>query len=233
MNEKFASSSNPTMGASDQGNWESRYIKSRWSATSRTWEDGIEDWRVVGSNPFEHSEYDNIVETHNIEHLHIIEFPSKRLDIGKTGLHRLDINTYVILEADRGEDCGIVKGYTSRGRYNDLIRNNKNTCDDLKIKTIYRIADPVDLLELDKIQKMNSEALVRCNNHVRDKNLKMEVLNCEYQFDLKKITFFYRSDERIDFRELVKDLYKVFKTRIWMCSIDKSKDKLLNDLIGS
>ncbi|KAI5175254.1 hypothetical protein PAEPH01_2123 [Pancytospora epiphaga] len=75
------------------------------------------------------------------------------------------------------------------------------------------------------------EALAQCRNYVSMKGLRMEILDCEYQFDLNKITFFYRSEGRVDFRDLVKDLYKVFKTRIWMWSVDKTCDKALGQIL--
>lgn len=212
-------------------NWSSRFISSLWSETSETWEDGHEDWRIVGSNPFKRrleceepcADADHI--------LYIIEFTSKRLDIAAMGSLRVEKNSHVILEADRGEDCGLVKGYTSRELYYELLRKHKSMEGDFKLKKIYRVATEQDLGLLVERKRMVQDALAQCRSHVQNKNLKMEILDCEYQFDLNKITFFYRSNERIDFRELVKDLYKVFKTRIWMCSVEKSRDKLLNDLI--
>ena len=44
----------------------------------------------------------------------------------------------------------------------------------------------------------------------------MHVLDAEYQFDRHKLTFFFEADGRIDFRELVRDLFSIYKTRIWM-----------------
>lgn len=212
--------------------WSSRFLSSLWSETDRTWDDNKGDWRIVGSNPFldrEEGETGIISK----EYLHVIEFPSLRLDIGYNIDNKIKINAYVILEADRGEDCGKIKGYTTRKQYDELLQKHKGGgYEDFKLKKIYREAGAKDLNKLEEIQQMNKEALRQCYNHLQYKKLNMEVLNCEYQFDLKKITFFYKSEERIDFRELVKELYKIFKTRIWMCSIEKSKDKLLRELIS-
>lgn len=49
----------------------------------------------------------------------------------------------------------------------------------------------------------------------------MEVIDAEYQHDKKRLTFYFVAESRVDFRDLVKDLFKIFKTRIWMCSMDK------------
>ena len=49
----------------------------------------------------------------------------------------------------------------------------------------------------------------------------MNILDSEYQFDRHKLTFFFEADGRIDFRELVRDLFSIYKTRIWMQQVDK------------
>jgi hypothetical protein len=50
----------------------------------------------------------------------------------------------------------------------------------------------------------------------------MHVVDAEYQFDRHKLTFFFEADTRIDFRELVRDLFSIYKTRIWMQQLDKN-----------
>lgn len=56
------------------------------------------------------------------------------------------------------------------------------------------------------------------------------ILNCEYQFDQKKLIYYYNSNKRLDFRNLIKELFKIYKTRIWLCAVptitnDELKDK--------
>lgn len=211
-------------------NWSSRYINSLWSETDRTWDDPREDWRIVGSNPFPNRQEVDLASLDSEDYLHIVEFPSKRLDIAFLKSHKIEVSSYVIIEADRGEDCGIVRGHVTKQNYMELLQRNKGAIGDLRLKKIYRLADWKDLCLLEELQRMNKKALEKCNTHSSLKKLNMEIIDCEYQFDKKKITFFYRSDERIDFRELVKDLYKIFKTRIWMCSIDRTKDRILSNL---
>lgn len=50
-------------------------------------------------------------------------------------------------------------------------------------------------------------------------DLPMEVCDAEWQWDRRKLTFYYTSDARVDFRELVRELFRVYKTRVWMCVI--------------
>lgn len=210
--------------------WYPCTMNSLWSETTQEWEDDVEDWRAVGTNPFERRLLSEESHCEN-ETLYIIKFTSSRLDIAySTSLEKISLARHVILEADRGEDCGTVIGYTTKDAFKELIRKNKPLEEYFKIKKIYRIAAEKDLKLLKERGDLVKTALGECRNHVHEKGLVMEIRDCEYQFDMNKITFFYKSDERIDFRELVKELYKVFKTRIWMCSVDKSFDKLLLEI---
>lgn len=56
------------------------------------------------------------------------------------------------------------------------------------------------------------------------KQLNIKILNAEFQFDRKKLTFYYVCEERNDFRELIKELFKFYKTRIWLCAIPNNLD---------
>lgn len=207
-------------------------MNSLWSETNETWEDNHEDWRIVGTNPFNRRAVCEKPKAEEDFLLYIVEFPSKRLDIGyDISDKKIQKDVHVILEADRGEDCGVIKGYTTRDRWEEFLRKHKNVENDFKLKRIYRVASEEDLRVNQERKEMVVFAIKECKRHVEEMNLKMTVLDCEYQFDLNKVTFFYKSEERIDFRELVKDLYKVFKTRIWMCSVDKSVDRMLIEVL--
>jgi len=54
----------------------------------------------------------------------------------------------------------------------------------------------------------------------------MIILDAEYQFDRHKLTFFFEAETRVDFRELVRDLFSIYKTRIWMQHLDSNRAKL-------
>lgn len=211
--------------------WASRFMDSLWTETTETWEDKHEDWRAVGSNPFKRRLESSKCDETKDQLLCIIEFPSKRLDIAIGDEFKLVKESYVILEADRGEDCGMIRGFTTRTEFEELLRK-QGSAQSFRIKQIYRMATDKDLIQLASHRTLVSNALAQCKKHVETLKLPMEILNCEYQFDLNKITFFYKSAERIDFRDLVKDLYKIFKTRIWMCAIEKCKDRFLCGLIN-
>lgn len=72
---------------------------------------------------------------------------------------------------------------------------------------------------------VEEESLLKiCRHKVKQRSLPMTVIDAEYQFDRHKLTFFFEAAGRIDFRELVRDLFSIYKTRIWMQQIDKEKD---------
>jgi hypothetical protein len=57
---------------------------------------------------------------------------------------------------------------------------------------------------------------------ITERGLPMKILDAEYQFDRHKLTFFFEADKRIDFRDLVSELFSQYKTRIWMQQVDTS-----------
>ncbi|KAF9760940.1 hypothetical protein NGRA_2950 [Nosema granulosis] len=221
-------------------NWSSPFFNSLWSDTNETWKEPLEDWRIVGTNPFRRrskSINDCGLEVKKTpgtttESLYVVEFGSKRLDLAYIDFnHLITTNTYVILEADRGEDCGRIIGTASKEDFDRLVRKHENIIHEVNPKRIHRMATEEDFRTLEKKKEMERNALEFCAAKCREKNLHMKVVDCEYQWDLNKITFYFDSDDRIDFRELVKELYKIYKTRIWMCSIEKSKNRHLRELV--
>ncbi|MGN9018912.1 PSP1 domain-containing protein [Lachnospiraceae bacterium HCP1S3_C3] len=112
---------------------------------------------------------------------------------------------HVIVETARGVEYGrVVLG--SRDVEEDKIVQ--------PLKSIIRVATPED----DEIDAKNREkekkAAVICAEKIRKHGLEMKLIDTEYTFDNNKVLFYFTADGRIDFRELVKDLASVFKTRI-------------------
>ena len=83
-------------------------------------------------------------------------------------------------------------------------------------KDVLRLATVDECRQL--IEKFEDEA--RCLETIREKvllrRLPMSIIDCEYQFDHHKLVFFFTADKRVDFRDLVSDLFSLYKTRIWM-----------------
>ena len=94
------------------------------------------------------------------------------------------------------------------------------------MKKVMRIASEEDLRHAEENRKKEREAFASCLQKIRDHNLEMKLIDVEYTFDNNKILFYFTADGRVDFRELVKDLAAVFKTRIELRQIgvrDESK----------
>ncbi|WUR04863.1 PSP1 domain-containing protein [Vairimorpha necatrix] len=218
-------------------NWSSPFFNSLWSDTNETFDKPQEDWRIVGTNPFKRrskSVSDVVVQNtfKPSDIFYIIEFRSKRLDLAYFNPSQAyEINSYVIIEADRGEDCGMILGTTSKIEFDKLLLKHENIINEISVKQIYRQATKEDLEVFSHKKMLEEQALSLCMSKVIEKGLRMVIVDCEYQWDLKKIIFYYNSKDRIDFRELVNELWKIYEKRIWMCSIEKSKNKLLRELI--
>ena len=82
------------------------------------------------------------------------------------------------------------------------------------LKKIIRVATPKDLKHQEENQKKEKEAFKICEEKIKKYKLDMHLIEVEYKFDNSKILFYFTADGRIDFRELVKDLAAVFRTRI-------------------
>jgi hypothetical protein len=136
--------------------------------------------------------------------------------------------SYVVVDGDRGTDCGFVVQCAVRnpdGTFGQTESIDSTPMDPFRVKSepgrIHRLAtdDEVALLH-GEIARMERFALARCRERVKQMNLEMEIVDCEFQFDKKKVTFFFDSQESIDFRELNKDLFRTFGARIWLENIN-------------
>jgi cell fate regulator YaaT (PSP1 superfamily) len=163
--------------------------------------------------------------------LYIVEFKAGRSDLfyaADTLGGVVKKGDLVIVEADRGKDLGKVVNDSitpvqvqqlqqqQAELLPDIHRGNK----ELHPKRIYRLAQPGEVAMLVTKSQDELKALQVCQTKVRQKKLPMEVVDAEYQWDRRKLTFYFVADRRIDFRELVRELFKIYKTRIWMCAVN-------------
>lgn len=114
-------------------------------------------------------------------------------------------NDSVIVETAMGEEIGNVV-VPKR----EIEESKLNT----PLKKVVRIATKEDMESLKKFKSKEPEALKICKDKIKKYKLEMNLIDVEYKFDGSKILFYFTADGRIDFRELVKDLASVFKTRI-------------------
>ncbi|RIA97684.1 PSP1 C-terminal conserved region-domain-containing protein [Glomus cerebriforme] len=139
----------------------------------------------------------------------------------------------VIVEADRGKDLGKVTNDSIMPHQVQLLQQQQaDTMNDghrmskeIHPKRIYRLAQPAEITMLVTKSQDEAKAMLVCQTKVRQKKLPMEVVDAEYQWDRRKLTFYFIAERRIDFRELVRDLFKIYKTRIWMCAVNPMINK--------
>ncbi|KAI0479283.1 hypothetical protein GGR56DRAFT_665089 [Xylariaceae sp. FL0804] len=91
---------------------------------------------------------------------------------------------------------------------------------ELKPKLIKRLAQSHEIHSLRDKEGNEAKAKRMCMQKVKEHGLNMEILDAEFQMDWKKLTFYYFADAYINFNSLVTDLFKIYKTRIWMSAIN-------------
>lgn len=112
---------------------------------------------------------------------------------------------YVIVEADRGLDYGQVLSETEVILDSDVEE---------PLRKIIRKSNPWDMHQVEKNKNKIKEVMVTCSKKVQERHLPMKLIDAEFSFDRSKIIFYFTAEGRVDFRDLVKDLANVFKTRI-------------------
>ena len=107
---------------------------------------------------------------------------------------------------------------TARGiEYGSVVADAREVTDDQVVqplKPVLRIANADDNARAQRNKEKEKEAFRICLEKIRKHKLEMKLIDTEYTFDNNKVLFYFTADGRIDFRELVKDLASVFKTRI-------------------
>ena len=132
---------------------------------------------------------------------------------------KLNKGDRAIVETIRGLECG------------EVAQANKDVNDDeivKPLKPIVRVATAEDLKVVERNKKKEKEAFDICLKKIALHGLDMKLIDVEYTFDSSKVIFYFTSDGRVDFRELVKDLASVFRIRIELRQIgvrDESKMK--------
>ncbi|MBR5010972.1 MAG: stage 0 sporulation protein, partial [Clostridia bacterium] len=112
---------------------------------------------------------------------------------------------WCIVETARGKECGeVVQG-------NREVEDNEVVS---PLKPVIRIADSADIKKMQTLSQKESRAFEICEKKIEKLGIDMTLVEVEYTFDESKILFYFTADNRVDFRELVKELATVFKTRI-------------------
>ena len=118
---------------------------------------------------------------------------------------KIEKGSYVVVETSMGKEFGEV-----------AIANRTIPDEKLEkpLKKIIRVATNKDKKQNEENRKKEQEALKICQEKVKEHKLDMILTDVEYKFDRSKLLFFFTAEGRIDFRDLVKDLAAIFKTRI-------------------
>ena len=135
-----------------------------------------------------------------------------------------DIRTgdYVIVETARGIECGeVVQG----------VKEIADAAVPKALKPITRMADSVDVRRMRQNREDEKRAYRTCQDCIARHGLEMKLVEAEYTLDRSKIMFYFTADGRVDFRELVKDLASVFRTRIELRQIGvRDETKMLGGI---
>ena len=133
--------------------------------------------------------------------------------------HKVSKGDHVIVETVRGVECG------------EIAMDNREVDDEelvKPLKPIIRVATDEDMAIVEKNRAKEKDAFDICLKKIETHKLDMKLIDVEYTFDGSKVLFYFTSDGRVDFRELVKDLASVFRVRIELRQIgvrDESKMK--------
>lgn len=112
---------------------------------------------------------------------------------------------YVIVETARGIEFGHVVVGPKLVKEDEIVQ---------PLKKVLRVASIDDIEKNNKNQEDEKKAFSTCMEKIAEHNLDMKLIDVEYTFDNNKVIFYFTADGRVDFRDLVKDLAAVFKTRI-------------------
>lgn len=129
----------------------------------------------------------------------------------------------VIVETARGVEYGRVVSGPKEVKEKDVVQ---------PLKPVLRIATEQDRRTVEKNHQKEKEAFKICQEKIRRHGLEMKLIDAEYTFDNNKVLFYFTADGRIDFRELVKDLAAVFRTRIELRQIGVRDETKIRGGIG-
>ena len=129
---------------------------------------------------------------------------------------------HVIVETARGIEYGTVVGNPKEIEEEKVVQ---------PLKPVLRIATKRDMEQEAANKQKEKDAFKICLEKIKKHNLEMKLIDAEYTFDNNKVLFYFTADGRIDFRELVKDLASVFKTRIELRQIGvRDETKILGGI---
>lgn len=161
-----------------------------------------------------------------------VRFKNSRKDFYRNDKNlTLYVGDVVVVDVSPGYDTGVVSivGELARIQVNKKAPNLKS----LEIKKILRIASQEDINKWAKARELEKEVMYQARTLALNLSLEMKISDVEYQGDLNKATFYYTADQRVDFRQLIKDMADKFKIRIEMRQIGARQEASRLGGIGS
>ncbi len=139
------------------------------------------------------------------------------------GKLQIERGNYVIVETARGVEYGWVVTGPKEVKDEEVVQ---------PLKSVIRIATEQDRRTVEKNKEKEKEAFQICQEKIQKHKLEMKLIDAEYTFDNNKVLFYFTADGRIDFRDLVKDLASVFRTRIELRQIGVRDETKIRGGIG-
>lgn len=171
------------------------------------------------------NDQENIAERESTQEVEIIGVkfkPSGKVYYFSAANHKATTDDSVIVETARGLEIGAVSIPNKMIKQSEIVS---------PLRSVVRIATPDDLKHAEENKVKEAEAFEICKAKIADHKLDMNLVEVEYTFDNTKLLFYFTSDGRVDFRDLVKDLASVFRTRIELRQIGiRDEAKLLGGL---
>lgn len=138
------------------------------------------------------------------------------------GTTKANVQDCVIVETARGIELGFVAVPNKMVPASDIVP---------PLRPVLRAASPEDKNHAEENRRREAEAFEICRQKIADHKLEMNLVEAEYTFDNSKLLFYFTADGRVDFRDLVKDLASVFRTRIELRQIGiRDEAKMLGGL---
>ncbi|MES2588873.1 MAG: regulatory iron-sulfur-containing complex subunit RicT [Bacteroidota bacterium] len=183
---------------------------------------GVFDWLGNMKLPSGQAPYD-IVE---------VRFKNSRKEFYRNDKNlSLQVGDVIVVDVSPGYDVGVVSivGELARIQVNKKSPNLKP----LETKKILRIANQADIDKWAKARELEKEVMFQSRTLALNLKLQMKISDVEYQGDLSKAAFYYTADQRVDFRQLIKDMADKFKVRVEMRQIGSRQEASRLGGIGS
>lgn len=160
-----------------------------------------------------------------------VRFKGNRKDYFAADAEFIGLDAYVFVEADRGEDLGRV---TATGAIAERKCTGCSTgcAAPVPERRVVRTAQPEDIERLRALREDEDRVRHITRERVQKFGLKMKVTEAEWQFDKNKLTIYFTAERRVDFRELVRDLARTFRTRIELKQIGVRDEAALLGGVG-